>query len=121
MNTRSVIIYVYGVSVVRGLLVPDFRYSEISVLLIFAVYPLLVSAPYIYASIRRKREPFWAHYVVAVTMSNIIGTFVFVRDFGIEPLFDHLSIPIFSASFGVQLVVSALLIFGSKRLCRLRG
>lgn len=108
---RQLLIYIVGLSILRGLLFPDFRYGSWSVAVIQVAYPLLLLAPLLIGKV--EQFGFITYFSIGfagIVTSQIVAMARYWFDAGREALFDSVTIAVFLASFVAVVVLYGLLI-----------
>lgn len=107
---RYLIYYIIGISVLRGLAVPDFRYGSFSVAVIQVAYPILLLLPLLI--VRSMHPGYWGYLllgVVGIVLSEIVAVSRYVLEFGIGAM-DSVSGAITIASFAAMIVLFAVML-----------
>lgn len=103
-TSRYLVIYVLVISLVRGIVLPDFRYDTVSIFLIQVVYPIALFAPMVMAPLRDK---YWRYYFLCVggiVFATLLALFTYYLEAGKENVTDQVSVAIFVISFIAQIV-----------------
>lgn len=109
--SKQLVLYVLVVSLVRGIVFPDFRYDMVSIVLIQVVYPIALFAPMI---MRLHGEHFWSYYFLClggIVIAALVALFRYYLEAGKENVTEQVSVAILSLSFVAQVgLLSALVI-----------
>lgn len=110
MSYRYLIYYIIGISILRGLAVPDFRYGVFSVAVIQIAYPALLLLPLLIG----KRVPpgYWGYLllgVAGIVLSEIVAISRYVLEFGSGAL-DSVSDAVIIASFAAMTILFAVML-----------
>jgi len=110
MSYRYLIYYIIGISALRGLAVPDFRYGAFSVAVIQVAYPVLLLLPLL---IGKGVPPgYWGYLllgVAGIVLSEIVAISRYVLEFGSSAL-DSVSGAVTIASFAAMAVLFAVML-----------
>ncbi len=105
---RYLIYYIIGISLLRGLVVPDFRYGYFSVIIIQIAYPILLLLPLF---IEKVAYPgYWCYLflgIVGIVLSTMMAVSRYVMEFGWNAL-DPVSNAILTLSFAAMAVLFAV-------------
>lgn len=108
VSYRYLIYYIIGMSVLRGLAVPDFRYGAFSVAVIQVAYPVLLLLPLL---IGKGAHPgYWGYLllgVVGIVLSQIVAVSRYTLEFGGDAILDSVTDAIFILSFAAMTVLFA--------------
>ena len=111
MSYRYLIYYIIGISVLRGLAVPDFRYGAFSVAVIQVAYPLLLLLPLL---IGKSVHPgYWGYLllgVVGIVLSEIVAISRYTLESGVDAVLDSVTGAIFILSFAAMTVLFAVML-----------
>jgi hypothetical protein len=109
--SKQLVLYVLVISLVRGIVFPDFRYDMVSIVLIQVVYPVALFAPMI---MRLHGEHFWGYYFLClggIVIAALVALFRYYLEAGKENVTEQVSVAILSLSFVAQVgLLSALVI-----------
>ena len=105
-DNKTIILYVFILVLLRGLLVPDFRYGLVSAIIIQIIFPLALSAVFLMKGV--GNQEYMAKIVICIlgmVLSEIISLIVYNFMAGPEGLKDQVSIALFIGSFVGQIAV----------------
>lgn len=109
--SKQLVLYVLVISLVRGIVFPDFRYDMVSIVLIQVVYPVALFAPMI---MRLHDEHFWGYYFLClggIVIAVLVALFRYYLEAGKENVTEQVSVAILSLSFVAQIgLLSALVV-----------
>lgn len=108
MSYRPLIYYIIGISVLRGLVVPDFRYGYFSVAVIQLAYPILLLLPLL---IGKGTHPGYWGYLFLGFMGIVLSEIVAVSRYVLESrgdALDSVSGAIFIGSFAAMAALFAV-------------
>lgn len=119
VSYRYLICYIIGISVLRGLAVPDFRYGAFSVAVIQVVYPLLLLLPLL---IGKGVQPgYWGYLllgIAGIVLSEIVAVSRYSLESGVNAVLDSVTGAIFILSFaamtGLFAVMLAFVVYWKK-------
>lgn len=106
------IIFVLAVSIIRGILVPDFRYNLLSVVVIQIIFPIVLFSPML---LKLHGDNFLGYFtlcLIGITLACVVGAVAYFFTFGQIDSKDYLSIPILIASYLAQVLFFSVLAFG---------
>ncbi len=107
---RYLIYYIIGISFLRGLIIPDFRYGYFSVTIIQIAYPILLLLPLF---IEKVIHPgYWGYLflgIAGIVLSAIIAISRYVMEFGWNAL-DSVSNAILTLSFAAMIALFAVIL-----------
>jgi hypothetical protein len=110
MSYRHLIYYIIGISVLRGLAVPDFRYGYFSVAVIQVAYPILLLLPLL---IEKGTHPgYWGYFFLGLTgivLSEIVAISRYFLEFWGRGL-DSVSGAVIIASFAAMTLLFAVML-----------
>lgn len=105
LNANTLKILVLIVCVLRGLLVPDFRYGYVSIGLIQVLFPLTIAAM-CYVALRSDSLLSAGKLgMAAIVFAQLVAIATYVAHVGVEQLDDPVTLSIFLASFVAQAAV----------------
>lgn len=110
MSYRYLVCYIIGISVLRGLAVPDFRYGAFSVAIIQVAYPALLLLPLLAG--KGVHPGYWGYLllgVAGIVVSEIVAIGRYVLEFGGGAL-DSVSGAVIIASFAAMTVLFAVML-----------
>lgn len=108
MSYRHLIYYIIGISVLRGLVAPDFRYGYFSVAVIQLVYPTLLLLPLLIG--KGEHPGYWGYLLLGcagIVLSQIVALSRYVLESGGGAL-DSVSGAIFIGSFAAMTALFAM-------------
>lgn len=108
---RYLICYIIGISVLRGLAVPDFRYGYFSVAAIQVAYPILLLLPLLVG--RGVHPGYWGYLllgVVGIVLSEIVAVSRYTLESGVDAALDPVTGAIFILSFAAMIVLFAVML-----------
>ena len=108
MSYRPLIYYIIGISVLRGLVVPDFRYGYFSVAVIQLAYPILLLLPLL---IGKGTHPgYWGYLFLGfmgIVLSEIVALSRYSFESGVDAI-DSVSGAVFIGSFASVVALYAI-------------
>ncbi len=108
---KQLVPYVLVISLVRGIVFPDFRHDTVSIVLIQVVYPVALFAPMI---MRLHGKHFWGYYFLCLggmVIAALVALSRYYLEAGKENVTDPVGVAILSWSFVAQVgLLSALVI-----------
>jgi hypothetical protein len=111
VSYRYLIYYIIGMSVLRGVAVPDFRYGAFSVAVIQVAYPILLLLPLL---IGKGLHPgYWGYLllgVAGIVLSEIVAFSRYAFEFGGDAFLDSVTSAIFILSFAAMTVLFAVML-----------
>ena len=110
MSYRYLTYYIIGISILRGLAVPDFRYGAFSVAIIQVAYPLLLLMPLLIG--KGVHPGYWGYLllgVAGIVLSEIVALGRYVLEFGGGAL-DSVSGAVMIASFAAMVALFAVML-----------
>lgn len=110
MSSRHLIYYIVGISVLRGLAVPDFRYGYFSVAVIQVAYPILLLLPLLFD--KGTLPGYWGYFflgLMGIVLSEIVAIGRYFVEFSGRGL-DSVSGAIIIASFGAMTLLFAVML-----------
>jgi len=109
LANRSLIVIVIAIAVIRGVLVPDFRYGLQSVLMIQVVFPfVLLAVLVVKADVNHHFGQGVGICILAIVLSQIVAIIHYSLVAGQEELVDPVTHSVFLGSFIAQLVLFIL-------------
>lgn len=115
MPYRYLIYYIIGISVLRGLVVPDFRYGYFSIAVIQVAYPILLLFPLLIG--RGVYPGYWGYLllgVIGIVLSEIVAVSRYVLESGggvLDSVSGAITIVSFAAMTALFAVILALVIY----------
>lgn len=115
MPYRYLIYYIIGISVLRGLVVPDFRYGYFSIAVIQVAYPILLLFPLLIG--KGVYPGYWGYLllgVVGIVLSEIVAVSRYVLGSGggvLDSVSGAITIVSFAAMTALFAVILALVIY----------
>ncbi|MDO8465719.1 MAG: hypothetical protein Q7S46_10800 [Gallionella sp.] len=110
VSYKYLIYYIIGISVLRGLAVPDFRYGAFSVAVIQVAYPILLLLPLL---IGKSGHPgYWGYLllgIIGILLSEIVAVSRYVLEFGGGAM-DSVSGAVMIASFAAMIALFAVML-----------
>ena len=111
VSHKYLIYYIIGISVLRGLAAPDFRYGAFSVVVIQVVYPILLLLPLL---IGKSTYPgYWGYLLLGIAGLVLSETVAFSRyglEFGRDAVPDPVTGAISILSFASMTVLFAVML-----------
>lgn len=108
---RYLIYYIIGMSILRGLTVPDFRYGYFSVAVIQVAYPILLLLPLL---IGKGTHPgYWGYLLLGlagIVLSQIVAVSRYTLEFGMDAVLDSVTGAIFIWSLAAMIVLFAVML-----------
>lgn len=111
MPYRYLIYYIIGISVLRGLTVPDFRYGYFSIAVIQVAYPILLLLPLLIG--RGVYPGYWGYLllgVVGIVLSEIVAISRYTLESGVDAVLDSVTGAIFILSFAAMIVLFSVML-----------
>ncbi len=108
--SKWLVFYVLVISLIRGIIFPDFRYDMVSIVLIQVVYPVTLFAPMI---MRLHGKHFWSYYFLClggIAIAALVALFRYYLEAGKENMTEQISVTILSLSFFAQVGFISLLV-----------
>ncbi len=106
---RYVVAYVLVLSLLRGVVLPDFRYGEISVVGIQLLYPIMLLLPLLlHRGLISRYVPYATLGVAGIALSSVLGLASYIHWAGIKS-FDIVSRAIFGQSLIAMLALFLVL------------
>lgn len=105
---RYLIYYIIGISLLRGLVVPDFRYGYFSMIIIQIAYPILLLLPLFTEKVAHLG--YWNYLflgIAGIVLSTMMAVSRYVTEFGWSAL-DSVSNAILTLSFAAMVVLFAV-------------
>lgn len=115
MPYRYLIYYIIGISVLRGVVVPDFRYGYFSIAVIQVAYPILLLFPLLIG--KGVYPGYWGYLllgVVGIVLSEIVAVSRYVLGSGggvLDSVSGAITIVSFAAMTALFAVILALVIY----------
>ena len=108
---RYLVFYIIGISILRGLVAPDFRYGYLSIATIQVIYPILLVLPFFIG--KAAHLGYWQYWAIGfsgIVLSQIVAIGRYVLEIGGISLDDTVTVAVFIASFaGLTILFSAIL------------
>lgn len=111
MSNRYLIYYIIGMSVLRGLAVPDFRYGVFSVAVIQVAYPILLLLPLLIG--KGVHPGYWRYLllgVAGIVLSEIVALSRYTLESGVGAVLDPVTGAISILSFAAMTVLFAVML-----------
>lgn len=107
---KQLVLYVLVISLLRGVVFPDFRHDMLSIVLIQLVYPVALFAPMI---MRLHGEHFWSYYFLClggIVAAAMVALLRYYLEAGKENVAEQVSVAILSLSFVAQVGFISVLV-----------
>ena len=111
MSYRYLIYYVIGLSVLRGLAVPDFRYGAFSVAVIQVAYPALLLLPLLIG--KGVHPGYWGYLLLGfagIVLSQIVAVSRYTLESGVDAGLDAVTGAIFILSIAAMTILFAVML-----------
>lgn len=109
--SKQLILYVFVLSLARGIFFPDFRHDMVSIAFIQVIYPVALFVPMM---MRLHGEHFWGYYILClggIVIAALVALLRYYFEAGRENVTEQVSVAILSLSFAAQIgLFSALVI-----------
>ncbi|CAH1903972.1 membrane hypothetical protein [Candidatus Nitrotoga sp. HW29] len=103
--------YIIGMSMLRGLAVPDFRYGYFSVAVIQVVYSILLLLPLLIG--KGVHPGYWGYLLLGlagIVLSQIVAVSRYTLESGVDAVLDSVTGAIFIWSLAAMIVLFAVIL-----------